>query len=76
MQISSNLVVMGENLVRDDVCSVEEITRQVSLINRRTEIRKLDREEKEVEDLVRDHLSNSGMSNSGTADFGKGKTQG
>ena len=66
----SFVVEEEDNLVRDNVRSVEEIARQESLINMRTEKIKLGREEEEVEELIRDQLSNSGMASSGAADLG------
>ena len=66
----SFVVEEEDNLVRDNVRSVEEIARQESLINMRTEKIKLGREEEEVEELIRDQLSNSCMASSGAADLG------
>ena len=60
-----------DKLLQDEMCNAAEISRQLEIINMNTEIRKLEREEEEVENRIRNQLSNSG-----TVYLGIGNTQG
>ena len=48
-----------ENLVQDNIFTWAKIIRQTMLIDKNTERRRLEREKDDVEELIREHFSNS-----------------
>ena len=60
-----------EDLAQDNMCNPAEIIRQTTLIEDNAEMRRLEREKYEAEELVREHFKNSSP-----LDLDNGNTQG